>query len=70
MADRHSGYIITLSGSVREDDSEAILNAIRMIKGVAAVQPIVDDITGMMARAQVRSEVRDKLYVAVSEALK
>ena len=34
MTDRHCGYIITLENDIREDDAEATINALRMIKGV------------------------------------
>lgn len=43
MTDRHSGYIIALDKDIREDDAEAIINAIRMVKGVIAVEPVVND---------------------------
>ncbi|MCP9947236.1 hypothetical protein [Actinomadura madurae] len=40
MTERHSGYLVALDHDIREDDAEAILNAIRMIKGVQSVQPV------------------------------
>lgn len=43
MTDRHAGYLITLAEDVREDDAEHVLNALRMIKGVATVEPVVSD---------------------------
>lgn len=59
MTDRHQGYIVTLTDDFREDDAEAIINAIRMVKGVASVTPIVADYEAHMARARVRSQVAD-----------
>ena len=41
MTDRHSGYVVTLRTDVREDDGEAILTALRMVKGVLSVEPVV-----------------------------
>ena len=29
MTDRHAGYVVTLNEDIREDDAEAIINAIR-----------------------------------------
>jgi hypothetical protein len=41
MTDRHSGYIVTLTEDVREDDAETILIAIGMVRGVLSVEPVV-----------------------------
>lgn len=42
MTDRHAGYVVVLANNVREDDAEeGVLNAIRMIKGVISVEPII-----------------------------
>lgn len=44
MTDRHAGYIVVLAEDVREDDAEeGVLNALRMIKGVASVEPVLAD---------------------------
>jgi hypothetical protein len=34
------GYVVHLAGDVREDEAEAVISALRMIKGVAAVTPV------------------------------
>jgi hypothetical protein len=48
MTDRHAGYIVVLEKDIREDDAEeTILAALRMIKGVQSVQPIVADFGAM-----------------------
>ena len=44
MTDRHAGYLVTLDRDIREDDAEAIMAAIHMIKGVISVKPVVADI--------------------------
>ncbi len=41
MTDRHSGYVVVLAEDARSDDAEYILNAIRMVKGVKSVVPVV-----------------------------
>lgn len=41
MTDRHTGYVVTLAVPIREDDAEHTLNAVRQIKGVVSVDPIV-----------------------------
>jgi hypothetical protein len=42
VTDRHAGYIVVLADDIREDDAEeGVLNALRMIKGVVSVKPIL-----------------------------
>lgn len=44
MTDRHSGYIVILDRDIREDDAEeSVIAALRMIRGVADVKPILAD---------------------------
>ena len=50
MTDRHAGYIVTLDHDIREDDAETIINAIRALKFVATVEPVVSDFRLQMAR--------------------
>lgn len=43
MTERHKGYVVHLSENFREDDSQAVIEAIKMIKGVVAVEPVTAD---------------------------
>jgi hypothetical protein len=41
MTDRHSAYIVTLEKDIREDNAqESVLATLRMIRGVASVEPV------------------------------
>lgn len=62
MTDRHSGYLVVLKRDIREDDSEALLNAIRLIRGVERVQPIESDPMQQIAETRVRVELQKKLW--------
>lgn len=62
MTDRHAGYLVTLTGDVREDDAEAIITALRMVKGVATVKPVPADIDQAIAEDRARIAFRVKLY--------
>lgn len=42
MTDRYKGFLITLEKEMRSDDAEDILNALKMIKGVANVKPYIN----------------------------
>jgi hypothetical protein len=57
MTDRHSGYVVTLEKDIREDDAESIINAIRMIKGVSSVAPVIASHEEMIFTAR-----RDRLW--------
>jgi hypothetical protein len=41
MTDRIKGFTVALDRDYRDDDVEVIANAIRMIKGVVAVEPSI-----------------------------
>lgn len=61
MTDRHSAYIVVLNSDIREDDAEHIINALRMVKGVASVEPVIADYNQHIARVRVDREWRDRL---------
>ena len=58
MSDQFQAVTVVLSEDVREEDLRSILDAIRMVKGVASVSDKhVVDSTDYMARARVRFEL-------------
>lgn len=66
MTDRHAGYIVTLSHDVRDDGAEPIIAALRMVKGVLSVQPVLSDewqqhLANERAYDRVRAAVLDLL---------
>ena len=67
MTDREAGYIVTLEKSIREDDAEDIKTAIRMIKGVISVEPVVEDINLHIAKTRSRQELEIKLFQALKD---
>lgn len=62
MTDRYNAVVVTFDRDIREDDAEAIINAIRMLKGVLAVTPNVSDINMHVAESRVKRELTDRLY--------
>jgi hypothetical protein len=63
MTDRHAGYVVTLAKDIRDDDAEeSVLVAIRMIKGVVSVKPVVADIGMHITRERRDSDWRAALY--------
>jgi hypothetical protein len=65
MTDRVKGFTVTLDKDYRDDDVEAILNAVRMIHGVAHVEPSIVTSEDHMNRQVIRHELRKKLYKAL-----
>jgi len=65
MTDRHIGYVVTLEGSIRKDDAEAIVNAIRMVKGVIAVEPVLENIGTQMAEQKARHAIEKRLWAVL-----
>ncbi len=65
MTDRISGYVITLDKDMREDDAEAITNAIAYLRHVVSVQPVVADVGIMIAESRAKNELRMKLFEAL-----
>jgi hypothetical protein len=63
MTDRHAAYIVVLEDDIRDDDAgESVLIALRMIKGVASVEPVIADYPFAVARTRRDSAWRDALY--------
>ena len=51
MTDRHAAYLVVLADDLREDDAEeSVLAALRMIKGVVGVTPVVANYPQAIAR--------------------
>ena len=68
MTDRHAGYIVTLERDMREDDAEeSVLIALRMIRGVASVDPIVSGPELHMAYERARFDLRGRMQKALEE---
>lgn len=67
MTDRHAGYVVTLADDLRKDDSEAVLNALRQIRGVVAVEPVTATLELHVARARAQSDIKSRLFEALKE---
>jgi len=61
VTDRANGFVVALEADMRVDDAEAIANAIRQLRGVIAVKPMVTDGGTCAAVEQARAELRKGL---------
>ena len=59
MTDSLKGVIVAFDRDIRVDDAEPLIEAIKMIKGVADVSPSVADMNDYSARVQVRCQLAD-----------
>lgn len=65
MSDRIKGYVVVLEENMREDDAQAITNAIKMVKGVLTVQPVIGGIEDVFTEERVRRELGEKLLAVL-----
>lgn len=61
MTDRLNGVWVAFDRDIRTDDAEMVINAIRCIRGVCAVEPNVTEVSDYLARARVREELGTKV---------
>lgn len=66
MTDRVRHLTITLERDIREDDLEPIVLAIRLIRGVAIVEPHVVTSQDHRVRDVVRTEIERELHEAIN----
>jgi copper chaperone CopZ len=66
MTDRTRILTVVLDHDYREDDVRAIIDAIKMVKGVAAVDMDVADPEQYMAIETAKRELQTKIYEVLS----
>ena len=66
MTDRHAAYIVVLEKDLREDDAQATLRALGMVRGVHSVEPVMSSpevyIGTQRALGQLRQELAAVLW--------
>lgn len=67
MTDRINSFIVTLDSDMRDDDAESILNAIRCIRRVIDVSPVVSEHSDHIAHIRVRRELLDKVWDLIKD---
>lgn len=70
MTDRVKGFTVTLEKDIRIDDVEVIMQAIRMIRGIADVEPSITSVEDHMNRQMVKNELREKFIKFYEEELR
>jgi hypothetical protein len=67
MTDRYNTLTVVLERDVRDDDAAPLLQAIRLMRGVADVRGNVTDQAGFMAEARARREFQNRLWRALDD---
>lgn len=62
MTDRYNALTVVLEKDIRDDDAEALLDAIRQLRGVLSVSGNVTDLTAHTAEERAKRELGDKLW--------
>lgn len=68
MSDRYHKLTVCLDEDYRAEDIETLMEAIRLLKGVADVTMSPTDLDDQLARMRVASDVKIKLFEAVRDA--
>lgn len=69
MSDRVNGFVVILDKNYKDDDVKDIMNAIKQIKGVVAVNPNVVDASDYIVPMRTRIEVANMLYDFIEKLL-
>lgn len=56
MTTRHCGYVVTLAEDIRDDEEQAMVTALRMVRGVVSVEPVLTDHGQHIAQVRVHRE--------------
>jgi hypothetical protein len=67
MTDRIKGFTVTLSNDIRDDDFQAILEAVKMIKGVSHIEPSIVTTHDHMNRVRIKTELLGDIYKLLNE---
>jgi hypothetical protein len=67
MTDRIKGFVVTLTDDIRIDDVQPLLDAVKMLKGVASVDTSVTDMDDHMNRRVIAMEMKTKIYEVLKE---
>jgi hypothetical protein len=67
MTDRYLTLTVVLENEIREVDAEALIGAIRQLRGVINVKGDVADINSYMAITRARTELTKRLWKALKD---
>lgn len=71
MTDRYNSFIVVMAEDRRDDDAKATIAALKQIKGVISVKPVLGGDYSAQAEAhRVKTEIADDLIIMATKLLK
>ena len=70
MTDRYKGLTVAFKQDIRDDDAQKIIEAIRLLRGVADVKPVLAGFEDLTTTIRVNREWSDALYQLIIERIK
>ena len=67
MTDRLHGVLVHFTEPIREDDADQIINALKMVKYVGDVTPVVAEPGSYMAESRAYRRIRKQVYEKLGE---
>ena len=67
MTDRLHGVLVHFTEPIRDDDAEQIINALKMVKYVGDVTPVVAEPGDYIAESRAFSRIRKQVYEKMGE---
>ena len=67
MSDRIHSLTVVLDANYRDDDIQAMCDAITLLRGVVSVGKNIADPVAYAAQSRARHELREKLWTALEE---
>ena len=62
MTTRYKSFIVCLEHDIRDDEADAIINALKMVKGVLRVEPQEATVGDLTIQYREKAELRKKLF--------
>lgn len=61
MTDRYSALIVVLDSPLREDDAESLIVAVKQLRGVIDVRPLVQDAMEHVAYIRAWNDIKERV---------
>jgi len=62
MSDSYHSLTVVLAGDIKDENCESLIEAIKQLRGVISVTPIVANFDSHMAEERARRELTNKLW--------
>jgi len=67
MSANYNGFTVVFEEPVNQEYMDAVMEALKLYKGVVAVKPFVDEAPDWMIRKQVQTEYQKMLWDALND---